>query len=47
MDVGPFVVADAETAELTLPCDVRSTTQRDCPKPLPFLVRRIASSGRM
>ena len=47
VDVGSFVVADAKTAKLISRANVRSTTQRHRPKPLPCLVRRIASSGRM
>jgi hypothetical protein len=46
VDVGPLLVADAEPSKLIEP-DVRSTTQRQVPKPLPCLVRRTANSGRI
>src|SRR6266851_3547527 len=47
VDVGSFVVADAEPAKLVEPRKRPLDHQRHRPKPLPCLVRRIASSGRM
>jgi len=45
VDVGPFVVADAEASELIEPGNVRSTTQRHRPRPLPCVVRRFRQAG--
>jgi hypothetical protein len=48
VDVGPFVVPDAQTAELiqpsNRPLERPSATAQSA---LPFLVRRIANSGKM
>ena len=47
MDVGPLFVANTQPPDLIQAGDVRSTTQRHRPKPLPRSVFRIASKGMM
>jgi hypothetical protein len=45
MDVGALVIPHAQPAKLIEPANVRSTTHRHPPRPLPYSVRRMASKG--
>ncbi len=47
VDVGPFVVPDAQTSKLIQPGKRPLDDPPPPPRPLPCVVRRIASKGRM
>jgi hypothetical protein len=47
VDVASLLVTNTKSAELIEPGEVRSTTHRQRPKPLPCCVLRSAKKGRM